>query len=90
MKDGRGNICPVTIIMPTLAMEAKEAYERLNVRFEKINNPTIADSCALGTRNIEDAFIALLNKKIHEAKDMLLERFDWICSQDASAAKFMY
>ena len=22
-KDGRGNICPVTIIMPTLAMEAK-------------------------------------------------------------------
>ena len=23
-KDGRGNICPVTIIMPTLAMEAKE------------------------------------------------------------------
>lgn len=26
-KDGRGNICPVTIIMPTLAMEAKEATE---------------------------------------------------------------
>ena len=24
MKDGRGNICPVTIIMPTLAMEALE------------------------------------------------------------------
>ena len=24
LKDGRGNICPVTIIMPTLAMEAKE------------------------------------------------------------------
>ena len=23
-KDGRGNICPVTIIMPTLAMEAKD------------------------------------------------------------------
>ena len=22
LKDGRGNICPVTIIMPTLAMEA--------------------------------------------------------------------
>lgn len=24
LKDGRGNICPVTIIMPTIAMEAKE------------------------------------------------------------------
>ena len=24
LKDGRGNICPVTIIMPTLAMESKE------------------------------------------------------------------
>ena len=23
-KDGRGNICPVTVIMPTLAMQAKE------------------------------------------------------------------
>ena len=23
MKDGRGNICPVTIIMPTLAMQVK-------------------------------------------------------------------
>ena len=27
-KDGRGNICPVTIIMPTLDMEAKEAYNK--------------------------------------------------------------
>ena len=26
LKDGRGNICPVTIIMPTLAMIAKENY----------------------------------------------------------------
>ena len=26
LKDGRGNICPVTIIMPTLAMMAKEEY----------------------------------------------------------------
>ena len=24
LKDGRGNICPVTIILPTLAMMAKE------------------------------------------------------------------
>lgn len=26
LKDGRGNICPVTIILPTLAMEAKESF----------------------------------------------------------------
>lgn len=62
-KDGRGNICPVTIILPTLAMEADRDIEK---------------------------FMSLLDKKIHEAKDMLLERFEWICSQPADAAKFMY
>lgn len=35
-------------------------------------------------------FMTLLDEKIHQAKDMLIERFDWICSQDASAAAFMY
>ena len=62
-KDGRGNICPVTIIMPTLAMEA--------------------------SRDIEQ-FMKLLDQKIFEAKDMLIERFEYICSQDPSSAKFMY
>ena len=71
-KDGRGNICPVTIILPTLAMMAKEAVD---------NGEDI---------NIKEAFFYLLDKKIHEAKDMLIERFNWICSQDASSAKFMY
>ena len=63
LKDGRGNICPVTIIMPTLAMEADRDVEK---------------------------FMRLLSKKIDEAKDMLIERFNWICSQDYSSAKFMY
>ena len=62
-KDGRGNICPVTIIMPTLAMEAD--------------------------RNVEK-FMKLLDKKIEEAKDMLIERFEWICSQSPKSADFMY
>lgn len=62
-KDGRGNICPVTIIMPTLAMEANKDVE---------------------------TFMELLDKKIHEAKDMLLERFEYICSQSPDSAKFMY
>ena len=30
LKDGRGNICPVTIIMPTLAMEALETFDKGN------------------------------------------------------------
>lgn len=72
-KDGRGNICPVTIIMPTLAMEAKEAA-----------------NAAYPDANVIDCFMSLLDTKIHEAKDMLLERFDWICSQSPESAKFMY
>lgn len=71
MKDGRGNICPVTIIMPTLAMMAKETAESEGV-------------------DIVESFFNILDKKIHEAKDMLLERFDHICSQGADSAKFMY
>ena len=63
LKDGRGNICPVTIIMPTLAMEADKDI---------------------------DKFMTLLDTKIHEAKDMLLERFEWICAQDPKSASFMY
>ena len=62
-KDGRGNICPVTIIMPTLAMEADRDVEK---------------------------FMKLLDKKIGEAKDMLIERFEWICSQSPKSADFMY
>lgn len=63
LKDGRGNICPVTIIMPTLAMEACKKVE---------------------------PFIKLLDEKIHEAKDMLIERYNYIINQNPSAAKFMY
>ena len=39
--------------------------------------------------NVED-FMELLDEKIHEAKDMLIERFDYICSQNPASAKFMY
>lgn len=71
LKDGRGNICPVTIILPTLAMEA---YSR----------PYVADE------DIVEEFMKILDIKIHEAKDMLIERFEWICSQSPESAKFMY
>ena len=76
LKDGRGNICPVTIIMPTLAMMAKE----------RIDNLFPIDECP----GYVDTFMKILDTKIHEAKDMLIERFNYICSQDASSAKFMY
>lgn len=35
-------------------------------------------------------FLKILDKRINDAKDMLLERFDWQSSQPASSAKFMY
>lgn len=70
-KDGRGNICPVTIIMPTLAMKI-------------IEDPNIPEV------NHVDEFIKYLDEKIHEAKDMLIERFEYICSQNSASAKFMY
>ena len=63
LKDGRGNIAPVTIIMPTLAMKADRDVEK---------------------------FMDLLDQKIFEARDMLVERYRWICQQPISSAKFMY
>lgn len=75
LKDGRGNICPVTIIMPTLAMEArvKEAECEDGKTFDLVNE-----------------FMSILDQKIHEAKDMLIERFEYICSQPMESARFMY
>ena len=81
-KDGRGNICPVTIIMPTLAMEiVKEC------NYGEPGNQAALDY--MQERYVKK-FIHLLDKKIHEAKDMLLERFEWICKQSPASAKFMY
>lgn len=39
---------------------------------------------------LKNCFMDLLDEAIHDAKDMLIERFEYICSQDASSAKFMY
>ena len=79
MKDGRGNICPVTIILPTLAMEAVELADNFTEDYILENPET--------ELNI---FFDILNVKINEAKDMLLERFEWIASQKPESAKFMY
>ena len=78
-KDGRGNIAPVTIILPTLAMQAKQEYEYREEKGVNPNNETTID-----------IFMNLLDKRIHEARDILLERYDWIISQNPESAKFMY
>ena len=80
LKDGRGNICPVTIILPTIAMECK-------INFEKdVKNHRSFDDNAI----LIDRFLYNLDQKINEARIQLMERFDLICSQDPKSAKFMY
>ena len=79
-KDGRGNICPVTIIMPTLAMEAKQNF---------MSQYALTDEDAKEAFAVE-YFMTLLDTKIHEAKDQLIERFNYICDQSPDSAKFMY
>ena len=37
-----------------------------------------------------EKFFTLLEQKINEAKDSLIERFDYICSQPMESARFMY
>ena len=71
-KDGRGNICPVTIILPTLAMEA--------LTYAKDDSEDAA----------VEMFMTILDRKINEARDQLIERYEYICSQPISSAKFMY
>ena len=63
LKDGRGNLAPVTIILPTLAMESNGDVEK---------------------------FMEILDTKIYEAKDMLIERYRYMCSQKPESAKFMW
>ena len=76
IKDGRGNIAPVTIILPTLAMMAQEEVSKNPWSSEKY--PVI------------DAFLEILDEKLFEARDILIERYKWICSQNPASAKFMY
>lgn len=83
-KDGRGNICPVTIIMPTIAMEAVTLSD--NDDWNQIKDLSQDERTKIGV----ERFMELLDTKIYEAKDMLLERFEYICAQPAESAKFMY
>ena len=66
--------------MPTLAMKAIELAAKENLDNGDYLNDNLVIEC----------FMKLLNEKIGEAKDMLIERFDWICSQPMESARFMY
>ncbi len=82
-KDGRGNICPVTIILPTLALLAKQKVDK---KWEKSGAEYVANY----NDGVFNEFMKILETKIEEAKDMLLERFNHICSQSPKSARFMY
>lgn len=84
MKDGRGNICPVTIILPTLAMEANEQVKK-EYKADLKYNPF-----GVTKEHYIFAFMEILDKAIADARDQLIERFDWICAQDPASAQFMY
>lgn len=70
-KDGRGNLAPVTILLPFLAMDAREKAKKNNT-------------------DAVDEFMKLLDIKLHEARDMLKERYEYMCSQSPASAQFMY
>lgn len=80
LKDGRGNICPTTIILPTLAMEAKQKIERLAY----LSNSSESEY------DLKSEFLSILDEAISDARDSLIERYKWICSQSPDSAKFMY
>ena len=66
LKDGRGNIAPVTIILPTIAKQVIDEGGGV------------------------EEFLVKLDEMIHDAKDMLIERYEWILKQPMSSAKFLW
>lgn len=81
-KDGRGNIAPFTLILPTIAMEAKLKVDK---------KPRKMSEYELQRQNAYvEQFMQDLDGYIDNAKDCLIERFEWICSQPMESARFMY
>ena len=63
-------------------MEAEQQAWEHNMSANRID--------AVFEKEVIDNFMEILDKAIHDAKDMLIERFEWICSQNPESAKFMY
>lgn len=83
LKDGRGNIAPATIILPTVAMIAWEEFRKNHEGYQ------LLDYTDDNQETIE-IFMSLLDKYIYETKEGLVDRFELIASQPADAASFMY
>lgn len=83
-KDGRGNICPETIILPTIAMEAKTDDPHMLEEFAA-HNIKLADDATL-----IDKFMAYLDIEIARTRDSLINRYKYICSQSPDSATFMW
>ena len=66
--------------MPTLAMEA----------VEYVRERCIYNTAEEAEELVVNKFFDILDKKIHEAKDSLIDRFKYITSQSPASAKFMY
>ena len=70
-------------------MEAiDEVWNKIPTESKKHINVSKYDWCKNDI--VIETFMSILDRKIHEAKDMLIERFEWICSQSPDSAKFMY
>lgn len=83
-KDGRGNICPETIILPTLAMEAKTNDPHMFEEFKTFDVSLDEKS------DIVDKFMAYLDIEIARTRDSLIARYNHICSQSPDSATFMW
>lgn len=70
----------MTIIMPELAMEAKQ----------KVIDGSYSPDLVNCEENYIAVFFDFLDEAIHDTRDMLLERYRWICSQNPDSARFMY
>lgn len=61
-------------------MEATEIAEKMNIESGDYYDNKL----------VINRFFEILDNKIHEAKNMLIERFEYICSQTPESAKFMW
>ena len=84
LKDGRGNICPVTIILPTLAMQAVTISSITKYTNEGFEYSEVDKNLAV------ENFMRILDDNITIGFQMLRERYDYICSQSPKSAPFMY
>ena len=73
--------------MPTIAMEAKEKVDK--ARQEDELQGVAWDDTVMEESYVRE-FMKMLGKKIEDARDMLIERYEWICKQSPSSAKFMW